>query len=108
MVPPAPGFSNRPLTPMRPRNMNKILCIFLVCLCCGCASKSGPQQPTGPYYYMSAPSKEGYQPPGDLSEKEARAAGVRGFPYYVAYFDSKGKPEKILKVSAAGTEVLEE
>jgi len=83
--------------------------LVVACLLSGCATKSGTPHPIGPFYYMSAPSKAGdYRPPGDLSEKEAQEAASRGFPVYVAYFDSKGKPDKILKVSGGETEVLKE
>lgn len=78
-------------------------------LLCGCVTKSGTPASPGPYYYMSAPSDdEEYEPPGDLSREEAEEIAARGFPYYVAYFDSKGKPDKILKISAGETQVLQE
>lgn len=82
--------------------------LVILCLATGCASNSVPQLSTGPFYYMSAPTKQGYQPPGDLTEAEAKEVASRGFPIYIAYFDSKGKPEKILKLSGGETEVLSE
>jgi hypothetical protein len=82
--------------------------VMTSCLLAGCASKSSTDHSFGPYYYMSAPPKEGYEPPGDLTRKEAEEIAARGYPYYVTYFDSKGKPDKILKVSGGETEVLQE
>lgn len=89
--------------------MNKLLGALLVsCVLGGCATKKDNPIPRGPYFYMSAPSDDGYQPPGDLSESEAEEIAARGYTYYVAFFDPKGKPEKILKVSNRETEVLQE
>lgn len=89
--------------------MNRFLGALLIsCLLVGCASKKDQPPPHGPYFYMTSPSAKDYHPPGDLTESEAQEIASHGFTYYVAYFDSKGKPEKILKVSYRETEVLKE
>ena len=89
--------------------MNNLLRIlFASCLLCGCKTKPESQYVSGPDFYMSAPSEDETEPPGDLTQTEAEEIGARGYPYYVAFFDSKGKPEKILKVSNQETEILQE
>lgn len=87
---------------------NLIRALVICCLICGCKSKPENSYVSGPYFYMSAPPEDGFEPPGDLTETEAREIAARGYAYYVAYFDSKGKPDKIIKVSNHETEVLKE
>tara|TARA_R110002096_G_scaffold54937_4_gene141488 strand:+ start:460 stop:735 length:276 start_codon:yes stop_codon:yes gene_type:complete len=53
--------------------------------------------PGGPYYFKTGLTYHGYLPSREVTKEEADELAKQDYAYYVAYFDSSGKPNRVLK-----------
>ena len=67
----------------------------------GCSTTSAAKfshKPGEPYYFRSAITYQGYRPSGELTKAQADELAEQGYAFYIAYFNSLGKPNRILKI----------
>ena len=55
-------------------------------------------QQGGPFYFKSGVTYQGHRPTGEKTKTEADKLAATGYAYYIAHFDSVGKPIRIQKV----------
>jgi hypothetical protein len=79
--------------------MRKIFTPILVAVFLwGCSTPDYSHEAGGPYYFNSGITYRGYRPTGELTKSEADELAKQGHAFYIAYFNSDGKPTRILKV----------
>lgn len=63
----------------------------------GCKIDNYYHKPGGPYYFKSGITYQGMRPSGEITQAEAKELEKNKYAFYIAYFNSEGKPTIIEK-----------
>lgn len=83
--------------------MKKIIIVMMIAVAAGCVST---HQPGGPYYFKWGLDYRGYRPTGEITKSEASEISAEGYAYYITYFGTDGKPDRMFKVYQGSTNLI--